>query len=404
MELGGEENSTINLRLLDQVEIGTAVHSLIDQPVQYLFKSNESSPEKLHDQDEALDERQDPIWDSMTVSSKKYPSTSPPNQRHAAEEISGSNLGVKRRWKKSLRKAQCSYEQSEARPKKNKNNSGKKRKRNYESIAKTKAAKAHFRSGRWTRLEHFKFLEALKMFGKEWQKVQQHVYTRTSTQARSHAQKFFVKLEKKELTLEEFLNKLDIEQLKVDLNIGVEGDSTDYDESQPLLRIANQKLNSVMNIALPDSKPPSKIAQQLPINSCGSPNSEHVRSTVRSTKQRRAKLNHTSLHNKHLSPPSESRGSAPTPQEAITKESILAKGSSHLTHRVNFKRRKTDIMVEEETKIRIDRSLVQEYNLELRKETQEGRKRRDYAEEQGEGAGVELGEWRCRDIFKDLNW
>ena len=53
-----------------------------------------------------------------------------------------------------------------------------------------------YNQGRWTSLEHFKFLEALKRYGKEWQKVQQHVSTRTSTQARSHAQKFFVKLDK----------------------------------------------------------------------------------------------------------------------------------------------------------------------------------------------------------------
>jgi SHAQKYF class myb-like DNA-binding protein len=45
--------------------------------------------------------------------------------------------------------------------------------------------------------EHFRFLEALQRFGKEWKRVQQHVGTRSSTQARSHAQKFFVKLERK---------------------------------------------------------------------------------------------------------------------------------------------------------------------------------------------------------------
>ena len=56
-----------------------------------------------------------------------------------------------------------------------------------------------YKQGRWSALEHYRFLEALKNFGKEWQKVQQHVATRTSTQARSHAQKFFGKLEKKEI-------------------------------------------------------------------------------------------------------------------------------------------------------------------------------------------------------------
>jgi SHAQKYF class myb-like DNA-binding protein len=50
-------------------------------------------------------------------------------------------------------------------------------------------------------MEHCRFLEALKLFGKNWKKVQQHVQSRTSTQARSHAQKFFVKLDRKHVDL-----------------------------------------------------------------------------------------------------------------------------------------------------------------------------------------------------------
>lgn len=68
--------------------------------------------------------------------------------------------------------------------------------------------------GRWTKDEHFRFLEALKHFGKEWKKVQEHVGTRTSTQARSHAQKFFNKLEKRQMTLEAFLHTLDLDNLE----------------------------------------------------------------------------------------------------------------------------------------------------------------------------------------------
>lgn len=71
-----------------------------------------------------------------------------------------------------------------------------------------------FKTGRWTKEEHFRFLEALKLYGKEWKKVKQHVATRSSTQARSHAQKFFVKLEKKNKTLDQFLEKLDLHQLE----------------------------------------------------------------------------------------------------------------------------------------------------------------------------------------------
>lgn len=40
-----------------------------------------------------------------------------------------------------------------------------------------------------------------------------HVCTRTSTQARSHAQKFFVKIEKKNMDLDQYLNGLDFNNL-----------------------------------------------------------------------------------------------------------------------------------------------------------------------------------------------
>lgn len=53
------------------------------------------------------------------------------------------------------------------------------------------------KAGRWTDEEHAKFLEALELYGKYWNKVHKHVGTRTSAQTRSHAQKYFNKLTKK---------------------------------------------------------------------------------------------------------------------------------------------------------------------------------------------------------------
>ena len=51
-------------------------------------------------------------------------------------------------------------------------------------------------TGRWTKEEHEAFLSALQMYGKEWKKVAARVKTRTVVQTRTHAQKYFQKLQK----------------------------------------------------------------------------------------------------------------------------------------------------------------------------------------------------------------
>jgi len=51
-------------------------------------------------------------------------------------------------------------------------------------------------NGRWTKEEHKRFVDAIKVYGKNWKKVEESVGTRTGAQIRSHAQKFFLKVEK----------------------------------------------------------------------------------------------------------------------------------------------------------------------------------------------------------------
>lgn len=56
----------------------------------------------------------------------------------------------------------------------------------------------HGRHGRWTAEEHRLFVEAITQFGREWDKVQTVVKTRSLAQIRSHAQKYFLKLSRTE--------------------------------------------------------------------------------------------------------------------------------------------------------------------------------------------------------------
>ncbi|GMI31269.1 hypothetical protein TeGR_g14954, partial [Tetraparma gracilis] len=51
-------------------------------------------------------------------------------------------------------------------------------------------------TGRWTKQEHLLFLAGLRLHGKEWKRVASHVKTRTVVQTRTHAQKYFQKVQK----------------------------------------------------------------------------------------------------------------------------------------------------------------------------------------------------------------
>ncbi|KAL6126226.1 hypothetical protein ACLB2K_074277 [Fragaria x ananassa] len=49
----------------------------------------------------------------------------------------------------------------------------------------------------WTDQEHDKFLEALQLFDRDWKKIEAFVGSKTVIQIRSHAQKYFLKVQKK---------------------------------------------------------------------------------------------------------------------------------------------------------------------------------------------------------------
>ena len=72
-----------------------------------------------------------------------------------------------------------------------------------------KGIKNEGKSGRWSTDEHIRFLQGLKKHGKDWKLVQRHVNeganqkdkkdasTRSGPQIRSHAQKFFKRIQPK---------------------------------------------------------------------------------------------------------------------------------------------------------------------------------------------------------------
>jgi SHAQKYF class myb-like DNA-binding protein len=52
------------------------------------------------------------------------------------------------------------------------------------------------RRGHWSKEEHARFVQGIQLYGRNWKRICEYVGTRTSNQIRSHAQKYFIKLEK----------------------------------------------------------------------------------------------------------------------------------------------------------------------------------------------------------------
>jgi SHAQKYF class myb-like DNA-binding protein len=55
----------------------------------------------------------------------------------------------------------------------------------------------HGKVGRWTEQEHTVFLEGLEKHGKQWKTIAAMIGTRSVVQVRTHAQKYFQKMERK---------------------------------------------------------------------------------------------------------------------------------------------------------------------------------------------------------------
>ena len=54
----------------------------------------------------------------------------------------------------------------------------------------------NYNKGRWTKEEQFRFMEGIVKYKNDWKSIQMNIRTRSSTQVRSHAQKFFLMCKK----------------------------------------------------------------------------------------------------------------------------------------------------------------------------------------------------------------
>jgi len=110
----------------------------------------------------------------------------------------------------------------------------------------------HEHTGRWTKEEHEAFLSALQLYGKEWKKVAARVKTRTVVQTRTHAQKYFQKLQK---VLEAGGDKEASSALGMvgvpspGITLGSSGSSNNQ-ASSPM---AHSNLNAIMDMGVPNT-------------------------------------------------------------------------------------------------------------------------------------------------------
>lgn len=118
----------------------------------------------------------------------------------------------------------------------------------------TKASRLGKSTGRWTQKEHVLFIEGLKMYGKNWKKVESFIGTRTGTQIRSHAQKFFNRIKKEHSTedpskfvienmCDETIKRLVREHCGDDVSISNDDkDSSSEDTPEVLFSITKEKI------------------------------------------------------------------------------------------------------------------------------------------------------------------
>ena len=114
---------------------------------------------------------------------------------------------------------------------------------------------ANINNGRWTDEEHQKFVDALRLHGKDWNLIQEYIGSRTSAQIRSHAQKYFSKLfkEGKLDVLEMFDNLLSNQRLAQEEDASEEGNTHGHG-GKPIMKTKTITKNYGTRLGKPQTK------------------------------------------------------------------------------------------------------------------------------------------------------
>ena len=100
-------------------------------------------------------------------------------------------------------------------------------------------------TGRWTKEEHDAFLQGLQLHGKEWKRVAAKVRTRTVVQTRTHAQKYFQKLQKSVQESQQASNR----RRNAGNNNEIDDEPLQHDDE-------TQRMIEIMNSVNPDDEDP----------------------------------------------------------------------------------------------------------------------------------------------------
>ena len=76
----------------------------------------------------------------------------------------------------------------------------------FQSIKPKAEVNEAINKGRWSKKEHNLFLYGIIKYGNNWKQIKDLIQSRSNAQARSHAQKFFIKLKEQQLSVGPFVN------------------------------------------------------------------------------------------------------------------------------------------------------------------------------------------------------